>query len=589
MLKLLIVGQENRLKLVESQLAEVLSNQNPADSSLSRYVSASASPLFQQSSALRGQTPHSRDELPTRERILAAAESYLLFCDSQPFPVFHRQSFLQTIHQRDPELQFAILALTSRFMEGSEATNDYFECSRSMVMQRVCDGRVELSTIQSLCLLSLVDFTNGNTKRASMHNSLAFSLAHNAGLSSECRQVLPESVREERRRCFWSLILFKRLHGLDLGILDCTSEENFPWFPESTGKPAQPDPVLLASSSPRDIIDRGIISCEIQLCEIWFKITRYARRRGKPSTLPPWSPQSEYAGIMAQQMELETRMPHVHRFRPAEFSKKPMVELQNNRDYWGPWIMVQFIYHTNLCLLNHPLLLSLRLRNFKSEIPEMFLQSTSDLTCSHASWITHLISMLEAKSFKITDPFLAHCAAIVATILLQESFNPESRSEKIENFTRCLRFIQGFGEWPHVMRMASKLERLRETVVSAYGTDPSRGLLIDLGQFWEILEYASSSELSGLKSIFGPTLQLGEHRTTTELAHTSSLPPPTRVDAQDFAGTSHPQGGSTVVTPFLYSDDELAVLAESLFQQHDPTQGMNGVIGMNDWWSTGNL
>ena len=71
---------------------------------------------------------------------------------------------MQTIDQRDPELLFAILALTSRF-SGDTHLREYredelVESSRSMVMQKVCEGTVELSTLQSLCLLSLVDFTS---------------------------------------------------------------------------------------------------------------------------------------------------------------------------------------------------------------------------------------------------------------------------------------------------------------------------------------------------------------------------------------------------------------------------------------------
>lgn len=298
-------------------------------------------------------------------------------------------------------------------------------------------------------------FTDGNTKRASIHSSLAISLAHNAGLTHESHQNLSHVTNEEHRRCFWSLYLLKRLHGADFGVLDFADEDSFPWYPRSTGKPAQPDPALISNVTPHLELERGIISCEIQLSELWFKITRYARRRGKPSNLPPWSSHSEYAIIMAQQMESETRMPQVHRFKPAEFSKKSVEELQSNRDYWGPWIFTQFIYHTNLCLLNHPLLLSLRLKNIKSEIPEMFLQSTSDLISSHASWITHLIAMLEAKAFKVTDPFLAHCAAIVATIYLQESFVEENRREKMDSFATCLKFVQTFKEWPHVLRIVS--------------------------------------------------------------------------------------------------------------------------------------
>lgn len=99
--------------------------------------------------------------------------------------------------------------------------------------------------------------------------------------------------------------------------------------------------------------------------------------------------------------------------------------------------------------------MSLRLRTLQSAIPEIFLQSTADLVTTHEKWIVHLIDILEAKSYKVSDPFLAHCAAIVATIFLQESFEKDAsiRTEKRENFRKCLRFIENFGEWPHVARI----------------------------------------------------------------------------------------------------------------------------------------
>lgn len=159
-------------------------------------------------------------------------------------------------------------------------------------------------------------------------------------------------------------------------------------------------------------------------------------------------------------MDAETRMPYIHRFRPAKFSHRPLEELNANRDYWGPWLFLQLVYHTSILLLNHPLLLSLRLRNFKSMIPEIFLQHTSDMVTSHASWVVRLIEMVDTKGFKVTDPFLAYCVAIVATIYLQESFsdNPDTRKQKKDDFTKCLNFVRGLGEqWPHVSRIVSSV------------------------------------------------------------------------------------------------------------------------------------
>lgn len=60
-----------------------------------------------------------------------------------------------------------MLALASRFSyshsnktESTGLVNGYAEVSRGLIMKRVSEGPVELSTLQCLCLLSLVDFTS---------------------------------------------------------------------------------------------------------------------------------------------------------------------------------------------------------------------------------------------------------------------------------------------------------------------------------------------------------------------------------------------------------------------------------------------
>lgn len=111
--------------------------------------------------------PRASVALPPWEDILHVADLYLLYCDSQPLPLFCREGFLASLQARETEVLFAILALASRFsfsyQNGEESTdlvNGYAEVARGLVMKRVSDGPVELSTLQSLCLLSLVDLTS---------------------------------------------------------------------------------------------------------------------------------------------------------------------------------------------------------------------------------------------------------------------------------------------------------------------------------------------------------------------------------------------------------------------------------------------
>lgn len=106
--------------------------------------------------------------LPSWGEVLSIAGLYLQYCDSQPLPLFHRESFLRTLESRDPEVIYAMMALSIRFAEDSyqdtnelvKLVNGYAEVARSLVMKRISEGPVELSTLQCLCLLSLVDFTS---------------------------------------------------------------------------------------------------------------------------------------------------------------------------------------------------------------------------------------------------------------------------------------------------------------------------------------------------------------------------------------------------------------------------------------------
>lgn len=281
-------------------------------------------------------------------------------------------------------------------------------------------------------------------------------LAESAGLSTDCHASYHDPSHEERRRCFWSILFLKKLHGGNCGNYSISADESLPKFPTSTKKPPAPD----FNSDPRTLQegprDEGITAYVIQLSEYWHKTLRYARRRANPGAHYPWSAESEYSKIMVSMMEMESHMPYKHRFRSSKFADRPTEELEKQRDYWCPWLFSQMIYHTIMCLLNHPLILSLRLRNFRVSIPEIFLQHTADLIASHTDWVIHFMDILEEKSFRVTDPFIGHCVAVVATIYLQQSYADDAgiRTEKRNNFLKCLNFVRKLGAyWPHVAQI----------------------------------------------------------------------------------------------------------------------------------------
>lgn len=244
------------------------------------------------------------------------------------------------------------------------------------------------------------------------------------------------------------------MHTSDFGSPDSLTK-----YPKSTG--TAPDITTADNSGveariSRGMRDEGIVAYILVLSETFSRTAGYVKRRGKSNGFLPWSPESEYSKIIASLMETETRVHYIHRFKYAGLAGRSTEELQSNRDYWGPWFLNQFIYHAILCLLNHPLLLSLSLRNHRSTIPEIFLQHSSDMISTHTSWIVYFVRFFEEKGFRISDPFLGYCAAVVATIELQLSFTEDEniRKDKQDRFESCLNFVQEIGkDWPHMARM----------------------------------------------------------------------------------------------------------------------------------------
>ncbi|RAL04082.1 putative C6 transcription factor [Aspergillus ibericus CBS 121593] len=581
---------EERLGNLEARMGEVLDalgQNNPRQEQRAVATSTTSLNNVTALSMLNPTTP-----FPTWEKVLSMAELYLIYCHSQPLPLFHKDSFLSSLKVRDPEVIYAMLALSIRFSEHDSSNpndltsliNGYTEVARGLVMKRVSEGPIELSTLQSLCLLSLVDFANGNAHRSSIHCTLAMNLAQCANLGSESHLVQSPTAREERRRCFWSICLLKRLHGVDFDNLDF-ADGCFPPFPESPSRPPPTNSLSDGTNVSRSsgMQDQGILAYVIMLSEIFAKAARYVRRHGKPSNVPPWSSQSEYSKILTALMERETQMPYSHRFKPANLSERTLDDLQDKRDYWGPWLLNQFLYHTILCLLNHPLLLSLSLRNFRSTIPEIFLQHTSDLISSHTTWIIHFIDYFEERSFIVSDPFMGYSAAVVATIELQLSFTENSaiREEKRNRFYKCVGFVQTLGhKWPHMARLADRLQRLEDAVSASYELESgaqNKYLLIDLSRFWEILEYSSNSDADSARRMFGDSLYTEAPTLGAEVSQTSPLPEPFRLHSQQISPQS-PTSQFNIQTPLATGaqypmgvgsplHDEFSILAANFFSQ----------------------
>jgi hypothetical protein len=90
---------------------------------------------------------------------------YLTWCHRQPLQLFEEDGFLESLETRDYELVLALQSLCLRFAartdqnESSEEARSMADTSYRLAMERIARGEVQLSTLQTLCVLSMVDFT----------------------------------------------------------------------------------------------------------------------------------------------------------------------------------------------------------------------------------------------------------------------------------------------------------------------------------------------------------------------------------------------------------------------------------------------
>lgn len=203
-------------------------------------------------------------------------------------------------------------------------------------------------------------------------------------------------------------------------------------------------------------MDSGIMKYALELSEAWRMARAYAASRVPSDALPPWNQRSDYSEIMHLHLEFDCRVPLKYRFAANKFAEQDQDSLEQHRNYWGPWLFVQIVYAVIPCILNHPFLLSMRLKNCRHTVPQSFIHHSFEYINRHAGWIVYFINLLDKKSFYISDPSLAHCIAIVATIHLQHSFVQDRalRDKAQQGFDKCMSCLRRMGgTWPCVSIM----------------------------------------------------------------------------------------------------------------------------------------
>ncbi|KAL4937862.1 hypothetical protein BDV06DRAFT_232295, partial [Aspergillus oleicola] len=480
---------EQRIEGIEGKLDALigtLSDQGQSAISLASATSRTEPVTNLSATPVMSETPSRRND-PVAHIALQLFHTY---CNYQPLPLFHHKSFLATAGYRDPELLLAMQALGLRFSgngiadsEIEQQIKDWTERSQQMVMARVTEGSVELSTLQALCILAFIDHAKGNALKAGANFRLATYLLENLQFGNVELSNL-ENERDERILLRWTLHILGSLIG------------------EAPRRIAYSVHARLTNRE-----DLGLAVCAIQLGEVWGLAQGYAAAPVTADSPPPWAPQSDYSRITFLHTEYESITPLRYRHHETRLDESSASDLQQRRNFWGHCLFFQLVFHAVPCLLNHPLLLSTRLRNFRHTMPQSFLRHSYEQITLHAGWVLHFIDILDAKNYEVSDPTLGQCVAIVATIYLQHSFVEDmvSREKAQAGYDKCLSFLERMAlRWPNVARQVDNLDKLRSSITPGVDQNHRQAWSVNVQLLRDILIAAPPKQTA--RGIFGPGL-----------------------------------------------------------------------------------
>ncbi|CAG8138286.1 unnamed protein product [Penicillium salamii] len=574
---------------------------------------------------------------PSSSAIARAIDLYFEYCHRQPIWCFEREEVSDPSFLSE-EIICCLLALTSRFSRDRDHLQHYGDSARSLIMLRMANGTVGLETIESLCLLSYSSFLDGNIHLGRFHLGLALHLCRSATLDLESAYVGEGPTTERKKRLFWSLQCLEQSYGQQNGFLCIPAEILRTFYVSSSGDralqgdtAAKPPPLPtddLGCSNPSDI---GIWSLAAHFGWVWSRVRTYVSDCAQNRLKEPWRHDSMYSMVLSDLTEIENKLSQCHRYDSVKFYERTAEELRVNRDYWAPWVKLQFTYHCILTVLNHPFVYIVASQyNDNLAIPNAFWRRSSELVLLHATWIVRMIDMVSEKKMRLIDPFFGHAAAIAATVHLYYccAADPRLKYKSKVDFTKCRRFLKTFVSFsPACEQLDQTLDKMTRIASGSesidYEWEPEK-IHLSIPLMWDVLQVnckPKPHEVSTgglLHSSLTPTVHTeeGDESPTFTVEVIVAMSPNVTVNTSDGGVTAHmpptlprkssgsaqsspelglgeklvaPADSLMTNTPWLWTDPSQFVDMENNVAYPDSESNFGNIEGFSTWWDFGNL
>ncbi|KAF5584004.1 hypothetical protein FPCIR_8808 [Fusarium pseudocircinatum] len=546
--------------------------------------------------------------LPPSDVLEDVIHAYFQYCHKQPLWLFNREDF-SLVQDCNEETLLTLLALASchsknPFFHGRlhELTESYAQAAREGIMQQVGEGKVSITTIQNLCMLTLANIQSNKTTLAYLHVGMAITLAKCSNLDVETCAL--DDFGMYGHQSFTTDIL-----------QDVTKPQYIATYTDPRKSVNEMPPAIphedISGQDETTSADQksGTWAYMIQTSTLWGEVRTYVKQWAQQTNNapPPWSIESGYAVINAYLMDSETKFPDRHRFDSARFTDQESRQLQINRGYWSP-----------------------PQQSAQLGVPNTFWKTSSELAFIHSTWVARLIEMVVHKEYRVSDPFIGHCAAIAATIHIYfcRAADKTTREAALDRLAKCVAFLAELALlWPSCRWLH---ERLQSLIRAAFEIDPEqerdqevpppRTISINTRLMWDILLYNSgayrgTASSPQTRSLFDGSSLFPEdntddgediveidnfHSPTVEviLGNGQALPPqPGRRRTRSGQGTQESQanllaqsssmpepcGGSTQHTPLASWPMSLDMAYDPFFQFQDSGGPFFGT------WEVGNL
>ncbi|KAL2822117.1 fungal-specific transcription factor domain-containing protein [Aspergillus granulosus] len=313
-------------------------------------------------------------------------------------------------------LQFAFIATAVRFssqlqwkQRKQRTIDSYAQASWEMIMSSP-DGlgdSSDVSVIQALALLAIIDATAGRRRAAWVKIGMAVRISQDLRMMEE-----PEGgdamEREEKRGLFWSLFLLDRFVCCSfrrppaIKVKDCRLN-----LPVDRGLKEGEAPLTLGGLLDETVRGRpnqvvGLSGLSVGFAALLGRTIDCMMNR-EERAVEPWKAASDYSTIHTS-LEFLKQMADGH--SPDEPS---------GTDRTSHLVLSLTLYHLTHCILSHPFLLGVKRQTYQAT-PTAWIEAQIASCWSHALDLTTLVVDAKAAGYMLAPSFYSYCILVAGTV-----------------------------------------------------------------------------------------------------------------------------------------------------------------------------